>query len=62
MLDGELPTWYFVIRAARYLGVPPWELADQPIFWMRVALAVEGAEAEAEKAREQRQSTKKPKG
>lgn len=59
VLDGEIPTWYFVLRAAKYLGVAPWELADQPIFWMRVALATESAELEAEKAREHRQASKK---
>jgi hypothetical protein len=38
---GRMLDWYPVIRAARYLGVPPWELLDQPIFWQHKALAAE---------------------
>lgn len=41
------PWWYGLIRAARYLGVPPWELAQQPVFWREAALACEEAEASA---------------
>lgn len=37
-----------MIRAARYLGVPPWELAEKPIAWMGWALAAESAEIEAQ--------------
>ncbi len=43
-----MPEYYGLIRAARYLGVPPWELAEQPIFWQDAALLVEGAELEAQ--------------
>lgn len=42
-----MPDWYPLIRAARYLGVPPWELARQPATWMEWALTSEAAEAGA---------------
>lgn len=41
---GEVPLWYSLIRSARYLGVAPWELAKQPVWWLRVAQAAEAAE------------------
>ena len=43
--------WYVVIRAARYLRVPPWELLRQPIFWQNKALESEAIDAEVEDAR-----------
>jgi len=39
-----------LIRAARYLGVAPWELDAQPTIWREWALASEGAENEAQEA------------
>lgn len=45
-----MPDWYPVVRAARYLGVAPWILAEQPIGWQRVALIAEAAELEAQDA------------
>jgi hypothetical protein len=36
-----------LIRAARYLGVAPWELAEKSVFWMDAALICESAEIEA---------------
>lgn len=45
---GAVPDWYPLIRAARYLGVPPWELADQPTYMMHWALLAESAENQAE--------------
>jgi len=45
---GEPPDWYLLIRAARYLGVAPWDLARQPVVWRDWALIAESAEAEAE--------------
>lgn len=45
---GEIPEWYYVIRAARYLGVPPWELMEQPKYWLDWALESESAENEAQ--------------
>jgi len=46
---GEAPVWYSLIQAARYLGVPPWDLARKPVWWMRVALAAQSAENAAGK-------------
>jgi hypothetical protein len=44
---GEEPDWYPVLRAAKYLGVPPWDLAERPIWWTEIALAAQSAEAAA---------------
>ncbi len=58
-----MPDAYPLIRAARYLGVAPWELARQPICWMDWALLFESAEhkapAIAEKINEQREEVKR---
>jgi hypothetical protein len=35
--------------AARYLGVAPWDLAEQPRVWMDWALMARAAEAKAER-------------
>jgi len=43
--------WFRVIRAARYLQVPPWELAQQPYGWLRMAEESQAAEAFAEEKR-----------
>ncbi len=43
-----MPEWYSLIRAARYLHVPPWELAQQHAAWMNMALLAQAAEDEAE--------------
>jgi hypothetical protein len=40
--------WYRLIRAAKYLGVPPWELAEQPIWWLNAALDAENIDAAVE--------------
>lgn len=44
---GYLPDWYPLIRAARYLRVPPWELRERPVYWHDWALIAESAENEA---------------
>ena len=41
------PDWYPLLRAAKYLGVPPWDLLDRPAFWQRIALDAEWAEGQA---------------
>lgn len=33
--------WYRLIRAAKYLGVAPWDLARQSVAWMNMALSAE---------------------
>ena len=37
--------------AARYLGVAPWELYRQPVYWRDWALTAHNAEDEAQAAR-----------
>lgn len=44
---GAVRWWYPLIRAAKYLGVAPWELAAQPGFWRTWALQAETAETQA---------------
>lgn len=51
-----MPTWYRVVQAARYLKVPPWDLAQQPIYWVNIAEAASQAEAE-----QQKKASKQPK-
>jgi hypothetical protein len=48
---GEAPLWFTLIQAARYLRVPPWDLASKPAWWVRVALASQAAENHASKKR-----------
>lgn len=36
------------MRAARWLGTPPWEMAERPSYWRDVALLAEAAEQAAE--------------
>lgn len=55
-MAGELPDWYPLLRAAKYLGVAPWELAEQSASWMRWAIIAESAEAETEEERQRRKS------
>ncbi len=45
---GACPDWYPLIRAARYLGIAPWELMEKPMIWTNWALTAEGAEIEAQ--------------
>lgn len=44
---GEVPEWYELIEAARYLIVPPWELAEQSVVWVRWAIAAKYAHESA---------------
>jgi hypothetical protein len=53
---GYCPPWYTIIRAAKYMGVAPWELIDQPKCWAEWALAAESAEVEARNRAERRQA------
>lgn len=54
-----MPDWYPLMRAARYLGVPPWELLDQPLFWREKALiaAHVDEEVDAERIRRAQESS-----
>lgn len=48
-LSGEMPAWYLLVSAARYLKVAPWDLARQPAWWTNVAIAAQSAENSANK-------------
>jgi len=43
-----------LVKAARYLGVAPWELARQPAIWRDWALIAEEAEEHARAAQAKR--------
>lgn len=45
---GAPPTWYRVVKAARYLRMTPPEVAKMPLFWVEAAEAAQDAEATAE--------------
>lgn len=45
-----IPDWYALVRAARYLHVPPWELLKQPAAYLHWAITAESAENEAQDA------------
>jgi hypothetical protein len=47
-----------LIRAAKYLGVPPWELAEQPTYWQEWANDCQWIDNELEKERDRRQAKK----
>lgn len=42
------PDWYRLIAAAKYLGVAPWDLLEQPAIWTEWALMAGEADAEAQ--------------
>lgn len=54
---GEPPPWYRLLKAAKYLGVPPWELAGRPIAWVTMAEAAQDAEAHAQAVHDKRGSS-----
>jgi hypothetical protein len=58
----ELPEWYVVVRAARYLHVAPWELEEQHALYMYQALEAESAEATAKNELERRAERKRSRG
>lgn len=39
---------YLLMRAARYAGVPPWEMAAAGPYWRNLALACEMVDGEVE--------------
>ena len=51
---GYCPSWYRTIKAAKYLGVPPWELSGKPVAWQAMAEAAMEAEAHADQQRNKR--------
>jgi hypothetical protein len=46
---GYIPSWYRVIRAAKYAGVAPWELAEQHGFWLSAIEETMLVESKAER-------------
>ncbi len=56
---GEVPDWYSFILAAKWLGVPPWELFDRPdrLHWITWATIGASAEAEAQKMLQDQQAS-----
>lgn len=51
--------WYRVIRAAKFLGVAPWDLAEAPITWLDMAEATMQAEHAAQEAAQRRQAARR---
>jgi len=51
---GYVPATYALFRAAKYIGVPPWELENVSVFWMNHALKYESIENEATAKRQER--------
>lgn len=49
---GEVPGWYPLIVAARYLKVAPWELRKQSVFWVHAALMARTSEIKAQEHRQ----------
>lgn len=45
---GVAPSWYRLLKAAKYLGVAPWDLAAKPLTWVNMAEEAQAAEAHAE--------------
>jgi hypothetical protein len=45
---GVAPSWYRLLKAAKYLGVAPWDLATKPLTWVNMAEEAQAAEAHAE--------------
>lgn len=55
-MDGKMgacPEDYNVVKAAQYLGVAPWELMKQSIWWRERAIKFMNAEMQAMKIKEQ---------
>lgn len=48
---GEVPVWYRLLSAAKYLGIDPREMADVPWRYVRQAEAASAAEAWADNQR-----------
>ena len=48
---GEPADWWNLIAATKYLGVPPWDLACQPVWWIDVAVMAANAESHAQEQR-----------
>lgn len=58
----EFPEWYALVKAAKYLGVAPWDLMDQPMWWMVWGIEAWQAEVHAENEAHKRAAAKSKKG
>jgi hypothetical protein len=56
---GEIPDWYSHLSAAKYLGVAPWELGEQPVFWRNAALVAADVEHRYQQDQEKRQQNRR---
>jgi hypothetical protein len=55
-MDGKMgacPEDYNLVKAAQYLGVAPWELMKQSIWWRERAIKFMNAETQAAQIRKQ---------
>lgn len=59
---GEVPVWYTLVSAARYLRVAPWDLAQRPAWWVHVALAAQAAEGHASEQKAKRKERSRADG
>lgn len=49
---GEVPSWYPLMSAARYMKTDPWVLEHQSVVWIHRAHAAMSAEAHAQEMAE----------
>lgn len=56
---AECYDWYTFLKAARWLGVAPWVLSEQSIYWREKAVIAMNAEAQAQEVINERNN--KPK-
>lgn len=43
---GDAPEWFVLVKVAKFLGVAPWELAQQPVGWYRMATSIMAFESQ----------------
>lgn len=53
-----MPDWYALIAIARYIGVAPWDLLDQSLWWQHKALVAMTAERQAERILAEREQAR----
>lgn len=55
---GEAPEWYMLMQQAKYLGVAPWDLMEQPVVWRTWVNQAVRAETEAKNQKKNRSTRK----
>ena len=50
-MTGAIPYWYRLVKASKYLGVAPWDLAQQSAYWLEAAEQAREADNHAEAIR-----------